>query len=95
VRGVHILGVGQLAGIGFTVALFVASLSFTGVLLAEAKIGILIASTASAIIGILLLLGARATGSQAPLASNDAAGGISRASKGKPAEHTRNRTNDK
>jgi NhaA family Na+:H+ antiporter len=68
VRGVHVAGVGQLAGIGFTVALFVASLSFSGVLLAEAKIGILIASTASAIVGILILLSARTTNGRESLA---------------------------
>ncbi len=50
-------GVGMLAGIGFTVALFVASLSFRGGSELEplAKIGILTASTISAIAGALLL----------------------------------------
>jgi len=36
-----VLGVGAVAGIGFTVALLIASLAFTGTQLAEAKLGIL------------------------------------------------------
>jgi NhaA family Na+:H+ antiporter len=61
VRTVHVLGVGQLAGIGFTVALFVASLSYAGVPLTEAKIGILAASALSALLGISIVLGAHRT----------------------------------
>jgi len=56
VHRVHVLGAGLLAGIGFTVSLFVASLSFRGVDLDEAKIGILIASIASGVLGAVLLL---------------------------------------
>jgi len=50
-------GVGMIAGIGFTVALFVASLSFRGGTSLEplAKIGILTASTVSAVLGALFL----------------------------------------
>jgi NhaA family Na+:H+ antiporter len=50
-------GIGMLAGIGFTVALFVASLSFRGGTGLEplAKIGILTASTLSAIAGAIFL----------------------------------------
>lgn len=49
----HMAGVGMLAGIGFTVALFVASLSFRGGSGLEplAKIGILTASSAAALVG--------------------------------------------
>jgi len=47
----------MLAGIGFTVALFVASLSFRGGAGLEplAKIGILTASTLAAVVGALFL----------------------------------------
>ena len=51
-----ILGGGCLAGIGFTMALFIASLALQGTLLDAAKAGILIGSLFSAIIGSLLLL---------------------------------------
>ena len=51
------MGVGLIAGIGFTVALFVASLSFRGGNGLEplAKIGILTASTVSALVGGVFL----------------------------------------
>jgi NhaA family Na+:H+ antiporter len=53
----HMTGVGMLAGIGFTVALFVASLSFPGApgLEALAKVGILTASSAAALGGLAFL----------------------------------------
>jgi NhaA family Na+:H+ antiporter len=52
----HILGVGATAGIGFTVALFVATLSFDEPdLLRSAKIGILAASTVAGVLGFSLL----------------------------------------
>jgi NhaA family Na+:H+ antiporter len=53
----HILGVSFLAGIGFTMAIFIASLAFAGqpVLISSAKIGILIGSIGSAIIGFSIL----------------------------------------
>lgn len=51
-----ILGAGSLAGIGFTMSLFVASLSLEGTLLNEAKTGILVASAVNGIIGYVLLL---------------------------------------
>ncbi|HUY47540.1 MAG TPA: Na+/H+ antiporter NhaA [Streptosporangiaceae bacterium] len=42
-----VLGVGTIAGIGFTVSLLIASLAFHGTLLAEAKLGILSAALCS------------------------------------------------
>jgi NhaA family Na+:H+ antiporter len=44
-----------LTGIGFTMSLFIANLAYDPALLAEAKLGILVASATSAVIGILLL----------------------------------------
>jgi NhaA family Na+:H+ antiporter len=46
---------GCLAGIGFTMALFIASLALGGPLLENAKLGVLAASAASAAIGLSLL----------------------------------------
>jgi NhaA family Na+:H+ antiporter len=67
-RPVH--GVSWLGGIGFTMALFVAGLAFRGPegvpLLAEAKLGVLLASLAAGLVGWLLLRG--------PLAASAAAG---------------------
>ncbi|KKX49787.1 Na+/H+ antiporter NhaA [Sphingobacterium sp. IITKGP-BTPF85] len=52
----HIIGLGSLAGVGFTMAIFISLLSFTdGLLIAEAKFSILIASLLSGIIGYTLL----------------------------------------
>jgi NhaA family Na+:H+ antiporter len=55
VRLRDIVGVGAVAGIGFTVSLFVADLSFAGDLLAEAKIGILAASVLAGTAGAILV----------------------------------------
>jgi NhaA family Na+:H+ antiporter len=52
----HIVGLGCVAGVGFTVSLFVADLSFRSTLLSEAKTGILAASVASALVGAASLL---------------------------------------
>jgi Na+:H+ antiporter, NhaA family len=66
-RWSQILGAGALAGIGFTVSLFVADLAFFGPWLRDAKLGILFASVTAAVIGWFLLLTAtRRPGSPAP-----------------------------
>jgi len=53
----HILGVSFIAGIGFTMAIFIAGLAFTShpEYISSAKIGILLGSLISAIIGFLIL----------------------------------------
>ncbi|QEH35274.1 Na(+)/H(+) antiporter NhaA [Aquisphaera giovannonii] len=50
------IGAGCLGGIGFTMSLFIAGLALDGPLLDEAKIGVLVGSAASAILGCLLLI---------------------------------------
>ena len=54
------LGLGAVAGIGFTVSIFIAGLSFPGadLLTEEAKIAILLASLLAAAVGVALLLAA-------------------------------------
>ena len=63
VRWPHILGVGALAGIGFTVALFIAGLAYTDqTLIDDAKFGIFAASILAGILGaVILRLVSRAT----------------------------------
>ncbi len=53
----HIVGVGMLAGIGFTMSIFIALLSFAGqeLLMAEAKFSVLVASLLSGLIGAFTL----------------------------------------
>ena len=52
----HVLGAGAVAGVGFTVALFITELAFDeAVLRDEAKIGILVASVAAGALGWVLL----------------------------------------
>jgi len=52
----HIVGLGFLAGIGFTVSLFIAELAFTDEILTdEAKIGIFIGSAVAGVVGYLIL----------------------------------------
>lgn len=51
----HLVAAGAAAGIGFTVSLFVAQLSYHGVRLADAKVAILGASVVSGIVGFTLL----------------------------------------
>jgi NhaA family Na+:H+ antiporter len=56
-----VLGVGMLAGTGFTMALFIAELAFHGTPALEmSKLAILIASVTSAVLGLVLLRAARA-----------------------------------
>jgi NhaA family Na+:H+ antiporter len=50
------LGGGFLAGIGFTMALFIASLALGDDLLDTAKMGILVASAAAATVGMVMLV---------------------------------------
>jgi NhaA family Na+:H+ antiporter len=53
----EIIGVAALGGIGFTVSLFITDLAFdTDGLIGQAKVGILTASAAAALIGTALLL---------------------------------------
>ncbi len=51
----HIWGVGFLAGIGFTMALFIAQLAFAEAALNLAKLGILIGSAIAGVIGFVIL----------------------------------------
>jgi Na+:H+ antiporter, NhaA family len=71
-RGVgwgHVLGVGGLAGIGFTVSLFITGLAFTDAdTIAAAKLGILAGSVIAALIGAALLLAAGRRERAAPTA---------------------------
>jgi NhaA family Na+:H+ antiporter len=56
VRWMHLAGVSVVAGIGFTVSLFVTALAFTDVPRADdARIGVLVASAIMAVAGLLLL----------------------------------------
>lgn len=56
VRMIHILGLGFLGGMGFTMSLFISNLAFSGPLLLDpAKIGILMGSLVAGILGYLLL----------------------------------------
>jgi NhaA family Na+:H+ antiporter len=48
-------GAGFLGGIGFTMALFIASLGLSGKILVSAKIGIILGSFCSALVGMLWL----------------------------------------
>lgn len=66
----HMVGSGLLAGIGFTMSLFVSNLAFDdSVLLTQAKLGVLLASVLAALLGAgWLLLGIRG---QAPSGRDD------------------------
>lgn len=61
----EILGISILAGIGFTMSLFISGLAFTNVpdMNEMAKVGILVGSTASAIVGLLFLMTGPSRGS--------------------------------
>jgi NhaA family Na+:H+ antiporter len=70
VRLPHVVGAGTVAGIGFTVSLFIAELAFDDPgLIAEAKVGIL---AASAIAGVAGWLALRAAPSAPTTADDDA-----------------------
>lgn len=64
----HIFGLAVCAGIGFTVALFVTSISLEGAAADSAKIGILMASLLAGILGFLLLRAAPPAAPAAPVA---------------------------
>ncbi|RZK13556.1 MAG: Na(+)/H(+) antiporter NhaA, partial [Pedobacter sp.] len=56
----HVLGLGMLAGIGFTMSIFIALLSFSDLLhVSEAKFAILTASVLSGIVGFVFLKSVR------------------------------------
>jgi NhaA family Na+:H+ antiporter len=58
----HMAGVSLLAGIGFTMSIFIANLAFTdATLITLSKISILVASVTAAVIGLVLLLRNRPT----------------------------------
>lgn len=69
----HLVVLALIAGIGFTMSLFIATLAFTDpVLLAAAKLGVLVASAAAAVGGLALghvLLAPRTSSPGAPLAA--------------------------
>jgi NhaA family Na+:H+ antiporter len=56
----HVIGLGALGGIGFTVSLFVADLAFAGANLADAKIAVLTASVLAAVLAAVVLAPRRA-----------------------------------
>lgn len=67
-----VLGLGAVAGIGFTVSIFIAGLSFPGadLLTEEAKIAILLASLLAAAVGVALLLAATRGRSATPMSED-------------------------
>lgn len=58
VRFSHIVGVGFLAGVGFTMSLFISALAFEGqpALIEQAKLGILLGSLIAGIVGTVILV---------------------------------------
>lgn len=57
---IHVAGIGLLAGIGFTMSIFIALLSFTDAsIIAEAKFSILVGSFLSGLLGYLILRSAK------------------------------------
>ncbi len=61
----HLIGTGFLGGIGFTMALFIAGLAFADApeQLVAAKVGVLVASAAAAVVGLAILATGPAAGS--------------------------------
>ena len=55
----QVVPVAVVAGIGFTVSLFVAELSFAGPLLEDAKVGVLVASLVAAVAGAVAIAARR------------------------------------
>jgi NhaA family Na+:H+ antiporter len=51
----HMIGMSAVAGIGFTVSLFVTELAFSGPVAGEARVGILAASVLAASLGLVIL----------------------------------------
>jgi len=51
-----VIGGGFLAGIGFTMALFISSLAISGDILDAAKVGVMAGSALSAVVGVILLI---------------------------------------
>ena len=69
VRWAHVVGVSAVAGIGFTVALFISGLAFDGQVLDDAKLGVLAASLVASVAGASLLVRASRP-APAPLATD-------------------------
>lgn len=69
----QVIGVGAVAGIGFTVSLFIAGLSFPGsaALTDDAKVGILLASVVAAVVGVVVLLLASPVEDAAPVTETE------------------------
>jgi NhaA family Na+:H+ antiporter len=66
IRWRHVYGAGWLAGIGFTMSLFISDLAFSdGWLVDAAKLGILIASLIAGVVGWVILRGASSRASRA------------------------------
>ena len=79
VRWSQIAGVAALAGIGFTVALFISNLAFdTAAVESEVKLGVLVASLIAAALGSILLTRSTRTGSVAEPDGTRNSGGVSR-----------------
>src|SRR5690606_1855595 len=70
----QVIGVGMLAGIGFTMSIFIALLSFAGndLLSAEAKFSVLLASLISGILGSILLISASKSSKQPEVKNEEA-----------------------
>ena len=63
----QVIGMGGVAGIGFTVSLFITNLAFVSEdITDQAKVGILVASTVAAMIGAAILRSSRPAGEPAP-----------------------------